>query len=466
MKYLLVWSLALTLTAARLVGQSAAVSQISGTVHDSSGLAVAGAQVAATQTDTGLIRTTQSAADGTYLLLSLPVGPYHLEITKAGFSTYGQSGIVLQVNSNPSIAATLSVGSVAEHIVVEAAAAMVETQSTGVGQVIDQARVVELPLNGRNITQLIGLAGGAAYTPASGNLTSTKNYQNGEAVVSVAGGALNGVTYLLDGATHNDPFNNLNLPLPFPDALQEFKVETSALPAQYGYHSAGAVNIVTKSGGNEYHGDAFEFVRNRVFNARDYFALSRDTLKRNQFGGTFGGPIKKNRLFFFAGYQGTTVRSAPNAAFAFLPTPAMLSGDFTAVTSPACNANRQINLNAPFVNNRISPSLFSPPALKMLTYFEPLPVEPCGRVQYGVKSNFNEYMGVAKGDYQVTARHSIFGRYYATHYYAPSSYTGNQVTMASPFIDNLVQSHRGRYVCFRTRYNQFVSRDGKSFSSS
>src|SRR4029077_13192476 len=117
------------------------------------------------------------------------------------------------------------------------------------------------------------------------------------------------LSYLLDGGNHNDPFNNLNLPLPFPDALQEFKVETSALPAQYGHHSAGAVNIVTKSGTNEFHGDAFEFVRNYKFNARDFFALGRDTIKRNQFGGTAGGPIRKNKLFFFAGYQDTILRA-------------------------------------------------------------------------------------------------------------------------------------------------------------
>src|SRR5438876_3887552 len=115
----------------------------------------------------------------------------------------------------------------------------------------------------------------------------------------------NGLTYMLDGGTHNDPFNNLNLPLPFPDALQEFKVETSAVPAQYGQHSAGAVNAVTKSGTNELHGDLFEFVRNKVFNARNAFALQRDSLKRNQYGGVLGGPIVKNKLFFFGGYQAT-----------------------------------------------------------------------------------------------------------------------------------------------------------------
>src|SRR5205823_11722419 len=133
--------------------------------------------------------------------------------------------------------------------------------------------------------------------------------------ISIAGGLSNGSTYLLDGGTHNDPYNNLNLPFPFPDALQEFKVETSALPAQYGQHSAGAVNAVTKSGTNTMHGDLFEFVRNGSLNARNAFALSRDSLKRNQFGGTVGGPVVKNKVLFFGGFQSTSERSNPSGSF-------------------------------------------------------------------------------------------------------------------------------------------------------
>ena len=336
--------LVLSLSCTKAFAQSAAVSQISGVVVDASGSAVPGAQITATQTDTGATRNVRSGADGSYLLPSLPIGPYRLEVKRDGFTTYVQSGIVLQVNTNPSIDVSLKVGSVSEQVLVEAAAAMVETHSTGVGQVVDQQRVVDLPLNGRQATDLILLAGASAPLAASGNLVSTKNYP-GEFLVSVAGGGLSGLTYLLDGGTHNDPFNNLNLPLPFPDALQEFKVETSALPAQYGQHSAGAVNGVTKSGGNQFHGDAFEFVRNGKFNARDTFALSRDSLKRNQFGGTIGGPILHNKLFFFAGYQNSTLRSAPSSnPPAFLVTPKMLTGDFTDIASAACNSGSAVTL--------------------------------------------------------------------------------------------------------------------------
>ena len=320
-----------------LFGQS--VSQITGTVKDSSGLPVPRAEVTVTQTDTGVTRAAQSGATGTYSLPSLPIGPYRMEVKKEGFSTYIQSGIVLQVDTAPTIDPVLRVGAVSEQVQVEAAAAMVESHSTGVGQVINDQQVVDLPLNGRQISQLITVAGGAvpitsAYgtIPLVGLLTSTKNYPN-ETLVSISGGMLNGVTYLMDGGSFNDPFNNLNLPTPPPDAIQEFKVETSALPAQYGQHSAGAVNILTKSGGNSFHGDAFEFIRNGDFNARDFFAPVRDNLKRNQFGGTFGGPIRKNKLFFFLGYQTTIQRSAPAAAFNNVPTPAMLTGNMQA-TNP------------------------------------------------------------------------------------------------------------------------------------
>src|SRR5437667_6760533 len=150
-----------------------------------------------------------------------------------------------------------------------------------------------------------------------------------------------GVSYTLDGATHNNPYDNLNLPLPFPDALQEFKAETSALTAQNGFHSSAAVNAVTKSGTNQFRGDAFEFFRHHSLNATDSFAIKDadgnrkdDGLKRNQYGATFGGPIKTNKVFFFAGYQGTRTRVLPTDNFAFVPTAAMLAGDFTAYASP------------------------------------------------------------------------------------------------------------------------------------
>src|SRR5688572_18339403 len=194
--------------------------QISGTVKDQTGAVLPGVDVAATQTATGTRRTAVTDETGTFVLTSLAIGPYMVEATLPGFRTYVQSGIVLQVNGNPTINVTLEVGQVADQIEVQADAALVETRSTGVGQVIDNQRVLELPLNGRQATELIFLAGMATPTAGAGLTSNVRNYPT--VAVSVAGGLATGLTYVLDGATHNDPFNNLNLPLPFPDAMQEF----------------------------------------------------------------------------------------------------------------------------------------------------------------------------------------------------------------------------------------------------
>jgi len=426
-----------------LHAQAVSQSQISGTVRDATGAAIPGASVTAIQTDTGLARTAQTDASGFYTLPSLPVGPYRIEVKKEGFTTYVQAGIVLQVATAPTIDPVLNVGAVNESVQVEASAAMVETQSTGVGQVVNQQQVLELPLNGRQVTQLITLAGGSntvqagfGQAPSVGNLISSKNYPN-EALVSIAGGMLNGTTYLLDGGTHNDVFNNLNLPLPFPDAVQEFKVETSALPAEYGQHSAGAVNVVSKSGTNEIHGDAFEFVRNGDFNARDYFAPVSDNLKRNQFGGTVGGPIRKDKLFYFVGFQGTLIRSAPAATPAVVPTASMLAGNFQAYEAD-CFGSPQ-TLKAPFINNMLPAAAISPQALAMAKFF-PTGPEPCGNVTYTQIANQNEYMGLAKIDYQISAKQSFFGRYYATHSLTPSSYTGTELSVQNAGTDDTVNS--------------------------
>ena len=294
--------------ATAMAAQTVAVAQISGIVRDDSGGVLPGVEVTVMQVETGAARTVFTNEHGAYVLPNLPVGPYRLTVTLQGFNTYVQEGIVLQVQTNPTIDIRLSVGTVNETVTVSAATAMVETRSTGVGQVIDNQRVVEMPLNGRQATELIFLSGLATSAPA-GDLNTNKNYPT--VTISVAGGQANGMTFIMDGATHNDPFNNLNLPTPFPDALQEFKVETSALPARYGHHAASAVNVITKAGTNSISGSAFEFLRNYHFNARNALATQRDTLERNQFGGVVGGPILRNKLFYFGGYQGTIENSNP-----------------------------------------------------------------------------------------------------------------------------------------------------------
>ncbi len=431
--------LAVVLFSSGLWAQAVSTAQITGTVKDQSGAVLPGAEVTVTQTDTGVSRNVVSDETGSYTLPNLPIGPYKLEVSLPGFRTYVQTGIVLQVNSNPSIHVVLGIGQVTETVEVQASATMVETQSTGVGRVVDAEHIEQMPLNGRRITDLIFLVGAAVSTPPA-DLNSAKNYPN-PALVSVAGGLANGMTYLLDGGTHNDPFNNLNLPMPFPDAIQEFKVETSALPAQYGHHSAAAVNAVTKSGTNDLHGNVFEFVRNYLFNARNSFAPERDSLKRNQFGGTAGGPIAKNKLFFFGGYQGTIQRSNPGKSTANIPTPAMLQGDFTGIASAACNAGRPITLRAPFVNNRIDPALLSKPALKMTSYFPTPPDTLCGQITFGGLDNLNEHTYLYKVDYQRTSNDSIFFRHYIADAYLPSPYNNNNpLTLTLSGADDLANS--------------------------
>jgi len=273
-----------------------ATAQIHGVVQDMSGAAIPGAMVKATQTETGISRTVTSEADGGYVLSNLPLGPYQLEVNKDGFATVVQMGIVLRVNSDPAIPVALKVGAVSDRVSVEANATQVETSSVGVGSVIENQRVLDLPLNGRQPTDLIALSGAAVQTavsPAYGMRTGVK--------MSVAGGLVDGIQYNLDGAQHINFLDGTSMPLPFPDALQEFKISTSTQEAASGGYSGAAVNAVMKSGTNGFHGDLFEFLRNTDVNARDFFAKGQDGLKRNQFGGVLGGPIRKDKLFFFMG---------------------------------------------------------------------------------------------------------------------------------------------------------------------
>ena len=319
-----------------------ATAQMNGRVTDASGAVLPGATITATQIDTGATRTVVTDDSGAYVLPNLPTGPYRLEAMLSGFRTYVQTGIVLQVAGAPVINIVLALGSLEETLTVEAAAPLVDVKSAGIGTVIENERILELPLQGRQVTDLILLAGAAVQT----GQPNTRSFQGG-VNIAVAGGQGFGVAYLLDGAMHNDPSTAAGLPLPFPDALQEFRLATSGLSAENGIHSGASVNAVTKSGTNRFHGNLFEFYRDKRFNATNRFApvgpdgrRLDDGLHRNQFGGTLGGPIIPNRLLFFGGYQRTQLRQQPNANIGYVPTPAMMAGDFTAFASAACNSGR------------------------------------------------------------------------------------------------------------------------------
>jgi hypothetical protein len=427
------------LTTALVHAQAGSTAQISGTVHDDSGGALPGVDVTMVQADTGVSRSTVTDATGTYVLPNLPVGPYRLRASLSGFKTFEQTGIVLQVGATPVVNVTLAVGAVNETVSVQAATPLVDTTKSSIGQVIENDRIEALPLNGRNPVELITLTGAAVPQP---QLNATSRSMPGGLAISVAGGTAFGIAYVLDGATHNNPYDNLNLPFPFPDALQEFRVETSATSASNGMHSSASVNVVTKAGTNTFHGDAFEFLRDHRFNATNRFnsidpATGKrrdDGLNRNQFGGTFGGPIKTDRLFFFGAYQGTRLRERPADLFAFVPTPAMLAGDFTAVASAQCNTIGNLTLRGPFVGNRVDPASFSQAALRIAAHL-PAADDACGRVAYTRSRPQDEAQYIAKIDAQLSGNHSVFGRYMET------TFTQTPPLQLEP--DNLLVSTQG-----------------------
>jgi hypothetical protein len=401
--------LILLLTTGAAAAQGTA--QLAGTVRDDSGAVLPGVTVTVTQTNTGLVRTAVTNETGGYLLTNLPTGPYRLEVALQGFKTYVQTGIVLQVGGAPTIDAVLGVGALEESVTVEAAAPLVDVRSAGISAVVSNEDILELPLQGRQVTDLIVLAGAAVQTGG------TERGVPGGVYISVAGGLPFGVAYTLDGAEHNNPQSNAGLPMPFPDALQEFQVATSGLSADNGVKSGASVNAVTKSGTNALHGGGFEFLRDRRFNAPEHFAefgpdgkQLDDGLRRNQFGGTIGGPIIRDKLFFFGGYQGTILRQTPTSNISYVPTAQMLAGDFTTIASPACNAGRQINLGAPFVGNRIDPARLSP-AARNVTALLPTTTDPCGQVQWSAAQGRDIHEPIARIDFQATSNQLVFGRY-------------------------------------------------------
>ena len=421
-----------------------ATAELNGRVTDESGAVLPGATVTVTQTATGLVRDVVTDSNGAYLLSNLPTGPYRLDVSLQGFRTYVQTGIVLQVGATPTINASLALGAVEESVTVEAAAPLVDVRSAGISNVVEQERIVELPLQGRQVTDLLVISGAAVQT----GTVSNRGFPGG-VNISVAGGLPTGVGYSLDGATHNNPQQNTNLPLPFPDALQEFRIATSGLSAQNGVHSGAAVNAVTKSGTNRFSGNAFEFLRDHRFNSISPFAAlgpdgkpMDDGLKRSQFGGTFGGPIVKDKLFFFGAYQATVLRQRPTSNIEFVPTAAMLAGDFTQFASPACNGGRQVALRAPFVNNVVSPSAFSPAALNIARRL-PTTTDPCGLTNFGVKSDRDERQPLVRIDYQLSTKHSVFGRYMGTQIIVPPGYAGesdNLLKTDFPGVRDMVHS--------------------------
>lgn len=415
--------LALVLVPVGAFAQTVAVAQLSGTVMDQSGGALPGAEVIVMQADTGMTRFVITLGRGDYVFTNLPVGPYKLSAKLSGFSSFEQTGIVLAVGDTRSVNITMVVGGLETTVHVQADAALVETRNVNLGVVIPQEQIVSLPLNGRSALQLILLSGSAVENTT---LTDNRQYPNAVAI-SVAGGTGNSTMYLVDGGYNNDPQNNTGNPMPFPDALQEFKTESGVRNARYGMSTGATVNAVTKSGTNAFHGGAFDFARDHRFNAIRYFERTKngglgrdDGLRRNQAGGTFGGPIVRDKLFFFAGTQITSTRIAPTASDQFVPTEEVRRGDFRRIMSAACRGGTNRTLGFPFVNNQVDPSLFSPISLKMMSML-PMPdpaLDPngCGRYVLQIPNDSDEQQYIGRVDYQMTADKRLFGRVFYTKY--------------------------------------------------
>ena len=420
------------LMAGSAFGQAVAIAEVSGTVTDPTGASIGGAELTMTETNKQLVRSVLTGPNGRYTLANLPVGPYRLDVNAPGFKGYSRTGLVLQVGNNIQLDVVMQLGAVSDRIEVNAAASLVETKENSISNVIDEKRISELPLNGRQVTQLILTLGAAVYGD-SGDTGSKTFYSSTR--ISVAGGQGNGTAYLLDGGDNTDAMSNVNLPFPFPDALQEFSVETSAVSSRFGIHPGATVNVVTKSGSNQLHGNLFEYLRNGDLNARNFFAPVRDSLKRNQFGGTVGGRVIKDKLFFFGGYQGTINRSNPTASTTFIPTPAMLTGDFSAITSASCQSNgvalqlkNPLDSNSPFVGNQIPIGMLNPVALKVANNYLPIgSADRCGKVTYGIPVTGDENQFISRVDFVKSERQTFFGRYFLDGFQNPPTYDGKNL---------------------------------------
>jgi len=301
---------------------------IRGIVKDPSGAVVAGAKVTATLQETKVTRTVPADEGGVYEFPTLPVGHYTIEVEVTGFKKYIQSDVELTLGHVVIVDAIMQLGAVTEEITTTAEAPLIESTSTQLGAVVNERSVTQLPLNTRDTYQLLQLQPGVQSQQGSDLFYGSDQ----PGVVSVNGGRGRSNNYMVNGGDANDQFVNAPVVQPSPDAIEEFRVLTNTFDSEFGRNSGAVVNVVTKSGTNTLHGHAFEFFRNRVLNSRNFFDIARGDFKQNQFGGTLGGPIKKDRTFFFESYEGRRIRQGIPSPRVAVPTPAERGGDFSAGT--------------------------------------------------------------------------------------------------------------------------------------
>ena len=397
-------------SAATVFGQ-ADTGRITGTITDASGGAVPGAKVVVENEGTALRREVTTADSGNYTAALLPPGKYRVTVQKEGFKAAGQSNIKIDVDQIARIDFVLQIGQIAETVRVESSVVALDTESPTIGQVVNQRLVVDLPLNGRNFTQLLLLGPGAVQT--GGEQSTRANSGN---AISLQGARPASNSYLIDGMVNNDTAYQTPAVIPSIDAIQEFKEQTKQYSAEYG-GAANIINISLKTGTNAVHGTAFEFLRNDALDARNFFdGTSIAPLRQNQFGYTLGGPVYipklydgRNRTFFFTNYEGLRVRSS-STIFGNVPTADELSGHFqTAITDPVSGQ--------PFPGNQIPADRLSQFGDQVRTHF-PAPNTNLPQGNYvavvGTPNDSNQQH--YRLDQNLGTKNSFFFRYSITDY--------------------------------------------------
>jgi hypothetical protein len=371
---------------------------VTGLIQDQSGAAVAGATVSLKNIDTAVTRQTVSNGSGSYTLLDVPPGRYTLEIGAQGFQTTKIPEVTLAVNQTSSLNFQLKVGEVQQSVTVEAQGAQVQSQTAELGTVIAQKQVVDLPLNGRNFTQLLTLTPGATPISVGQNRTGSNTAATSGSAYSfpsVNGQSNRSNYFLMDGLNDQNAWYNTYAVAPIVDAIQEFKVN-SHNDASFGQVTGGVINVATKSGTNEFHGSAWEYLRNDFFDARSTFLTSVTPYRQNQFGGTLGGPVsipklynRKNRTFFFVAAEGFKY-SKPSNSFYRVPTAAELNGDLSDVSTPIFDPNSTRPdpakpgqyLRTAYLNNQIPASQIDPRAVAFAKAVLPSPISIPGVTAY------------------------------------------------------------------------------------
>lgn len=409
----------ISLSAATLLAQ-APTGTVSGSVTDSSGGTVANARAAAINQQTGVRREATSEADGFFRFPDMPPGSYDLTIAAPGFRLHSQKSIEVAVNRNVTVNVTLQVGSVTERVDVTSAPPQVDFVKGGLSSLVGAREAQEFPLNGRGVLQLIALNPGI-------NNASTSRGDTGTPTYAVNGARGNKINFFLDGATQNDDSANQASYFPNPDALQEFSLMTNSFSAEYGEAAGGVVNAVSRSGTNSFHGSVFEFVRNERLNATNYFSRQKDRLKRNQYGGTLGGPAwipgiykGRDKTFFFYSFQQTPNRFAPTNLTAQVPTAAERAGDFsqTALPRPIDPATGQ-RYNTGGRADVIPPALLDRGMLSMLNALVPLPNAGGNLLRFTRQLKEDTWEHLAKVDHNINVKNTVSGRFFIYDFTRP-----------------------------------------------